>query len=535
MKTGKKAASSWLKILKIAGVTLSLALATLTPSISSASTVKLASTSCASVDTSNGWVARENLKRGDSNWQDLVKNPKPGTVSGWFDQTSAVCGDTVGLHLSGNNRPVTIKIYRMGYYNGAGARLVYSTTTGKVAPGSAPTIANDPTHLTSTNWPTTTTITLTSSFPTGIYMARFDDGSKAGYAPLVVRSSTPTSGVLIVAGDLTWEAYNTWGGWSLYHGPDTSIYSPGRTVTFNRPYDRDGKSNFTIYDAGIVQTAESLGLNVSYTDDVAISNNPASLLGHTAVIYNGHTEYWTTNMYNGAFAARDAGVNLVFLGANTAYWRSRLDNNSRNVTVWKGDPGDPYAANPAMVTNKWGQDPTTPNNSTLLGALYGGILSSPVPYTVQNANVWPIAGTGLKTGAKIAGVVGKEVETTDMGEAPAVQSFLTSQVTPMETGAIQGETVGMTYYTTPSKSGVINVGTMGWVCNITNSCPWVGTADSKTSSQVTAITKNILIAAAAGPLGVAHPMVANITARTTRIPICVAACPGAPALSPDKD
>ena len=527
----KIAKHSWLKLLQIAGATFSLAFATLMPSIATATSAS--ATGCSNAIYATGWVAKENAKKGDAHWQDLVLHGKTGTVSGWFDQTSVACGATVGLHLSGNNRPVTIKIYRMGYYGGTNARLVYTTTTAKVPRGSAPIVANDPTHLTSTNWPTTTTIHIDSNFPTGIYMARFDDGSKAGYAPLVVRNDTPAPGLLLVAGDITWEAYNTYGGWSLYHGPNTAIYDPGRMVSFNRPYDRDGKSNFVNYDAGIAQTAESMGVNVSYTDDVYVSTNPSSVMGHTSVIYNGHSEYWTTNMLTAATTARDSGINLIFFGANDAYWRTRLESNNRNIVVWKASPQDPYYNDPAMITNKWGEAPTPFNQSQLLGSLYAGILATPLPYTVVNANVWPIKGTGLKTGDTIAGLVGKELQSTDLGVRPAVQSLLTAKAVNLEDPSVTWN-INMTYYTTTSKSGVLNVGTMGWVCNITNTCSWTNTADAKTKGQVIAITKQILSAAASGPLGVLHPAVPNIPANTTLIPICTVSIASCTAPPPDN-
>ena len=510
------------KFLKSALVSLFLVLSIATATNSTAFDNQKLNTGCDRQVYPKGWVAKENAKKGDSHWEDLVSNSQKGTVSGWFDKTSVSCGDLVGLHLSGNNRPVTIKIYRMGYYNGTHARLVYVKSIGSVPTASPPSIASDATHLTSTSWPTSATIKIDASYPTGVYLARFDDGGKAGYTPLIVRSNTTTTGMLIVEADLTWEAYNTYGGWSLYHGPHAGVYSPGRMASFNRPYDRDGKSNFTIYDAGIVQTAETLGLDVSYTDDLAVNRNPSSVLNHTAIIYSGHTEYWTAMMLAAAYSARDHGVNLIFLGANSAYWRTRLESNDRTVVVWKGNVGDPYVNNPGMITNKWGENPTPFNQSQLLGALYGGILASPVFYVVQGANAWPIKGTGLKTGDVIAGVVGKEVETTDIGQGPPLESFLTSKVVSIDDPHTW--TIGLTYYTTVSGAGVVDVGTMGWVCNITNTCSWKSTADAKTKVQVIAITKEILTAAAAGPLGISHPEVSNIPTRTVLEPICISEC-----------
>ena len=490
------------------------------------------SNDCNTLKYSPGWVSAENSKMGNDNWEEPSNSDKSGT-SGWFDETSVACGATVGLHLSGNDRPVTVKIFRMGYYQGSYARLVYSKNIGKVSRASAPAIARDATHLTSTNWATSVTIKIDSSYPTGIYMARFDDGGKAGYAPLVVRNDSPTPGLLIVAGDLTWQAYNTWGGYSLYHGPKGDS-SPGRAVSFNRPYDKEGKSNFTIYDAGILQTAESLGLEVNYTDDVYLSSNPSSILGHNAVAYDGHTEYWSANMLSAATEARDTGVNLLFFGANSAYWKTRLENEGRTVVVWKGSAGDPYTNNPVMVTDKWGMGVNPFNQSQLLGALYGGILKEPAAYTVQDATIWPIKDTGLKNGDTIKGVVGKEVESTDFGQAPALQSFLSSTVTPVEfhKGTRQ---VGLIYYTVASHAGVVNVSTMGWVCNITDTCSWKSTADGKTKNAVVAITKQILLAAVAGPLGLQHPMVANIPARTTFRQICISVCSSDDVSSPGAD
>jgi len=474
---------------------------------------------CSQQAYNTGWVTRENSKPGDSHWNDLVKHEKKGSVSGWFDQTSAACGDSVGLHLSGNGRPVLISIYRMGYYNNAKARLIFSERIGSVPQGITPSPSQDETHLTTANWPTTTTIHIDKGYPTGIYMARFDDGGEPGFAPLIIRNNASTSSLLMVAATLTWQAYNTWGGWSLYHGANPKIYSPGRIVSFDRPYDRDGKSNFTINDAGIVETAEAQGLDISYTDDIYVDSHPASLLDHKSIIYDGHPEYWTAAMRSAAFQARNSAVNLLFLGANSAYWRVRLENGGRQIVCWKGSPNDPFKNDPTLITNKWGQSPTLLNESELLGALTAGI-GVEADYKVNQGNIWPLIGSGLKTGDSIVGVVGKEVETTDIGLAPAVQTFLSSRVEILGVWY----NIHLTYYTNPSMSGVIDVGTNGWVCTITNTCSWKSTATSKSRSLIVAITNQILSAGANGPLALSHPEVSDIPARSKLEEICIAVC-----------
>ena len=99
-------------------------------------------------DTVIGWVARENKRVGDPQWSNGIPMEYEGdftsretasenvggfatwiknsfgsrSVRGWFDSSSATRGDQVGLHISGNALPVTVKVFRMGYYGGAGAR-----------------------------------------------------------------------------------------------------------------------------------------------------------------------------------------------------------------------------------------------------------------------------------------------------------------------------------------------------------------------------------------------------------------------------
>ena len=119
------------------------------------------------------------------------------------------------------------------------------------------------------------------------------------------------------------------------------------------------------------------------------------------------------------------------------------------------------------------------NQSELLGVSYGGISAMPVAYTVRDASIWPIKGKGLKSGETIRRVVGKEVDSTYIGMPPALQSFLTSKVMPVRR-YVAPRTVGLIFYTTASNSGVIDVSTMGRVCNITDTCTWKGTAETNT-------------------------------------------------------
>ena len=486
--------------------------------LSQASRAEQQPSSCSTIDRSPGWNVRENVKNGFVGWDVTTKVKYPGFVSGWFDKVSVSCGESVGLHLSGNGRDVAVKIYRMGYYEGALARLVTSYVIHNVVKGKPAITTSAPEKTTYTEWPVSKTMTVGAEFPTGIYMARFDDGSKVGYAPLIVKDKLVSAPLILVASTMTWQAYNTWGGYSLYHGPNAKIYDPGRIVTFNRPYNRDGMGNFSVNEAGLVQAAESAGLDIAYSTDNDLDTDRTTVARGKTLIFGGHSEYWSTNMQKAVFSARDFGVNILFFGGNQAYWRARLENNGRNLAAWKSDPKDPYKTVPKMITNKWGSKPNPFNQSVLLGALSAGY-GVVADYEVKDGIAWPLNGTNLSTGNSIAGVVGNEVDTTDKGATPGVQTFLKSKV------ILKGITynVNLTYYTADSRAGVIDVSTNGWVCSITGSCPWTKTIPA-TSEVVKKITQNILQASSEGPLGNKYPAKIDVFPRRELIEICDLNC-----------
>jgi hypothetical protein len=140
------------------------------------------SVACAVLDRAPGWVARENARKGSPKWRDKViqgfagdgqihrplsENPrlirKIPPVSGWFDQTSVACGERVGLHLSGRGRPIVVDLYRTGFYHGAGARLIWATTTVAIPYRSQVSVTADPVHTISTSWPTSVSIEITGA------------------------------------------------------------------------------------------------------------------------------------------------------------------------------------------------------------------------------------------------------------------------------------------------------------------------------------------------------------------------------------
>jgi PKD repeat protein len=300
-------------------------------------------------------------------------------IGGFSTQTSYSHGENVALKI-GTSLPsfpstkVNVAVYRIGYYGGTGARLIPGAGANNVAVNN--TQECNPMNMTTgeyscSNWNVTYTVPGAALPISGIYEAVFTDvadGGIANYVVFTVREDSRASDILYVLPDATYEAYNTWGGAlsckSLYFdrcgGPST-ISGDGRAVavSFDRPLAEgdDTLNHFFGVDASTVQWLEEQGYSVTYTDDIQTDVNPAGLLNHKVDLISGHSEYWSHASFQNFKAARDAGVSILSLSANTAYWQTRYENNHRTLVCYKtiqgatngnpaGTPNDPASIGP---------------------------------------------------------------------------------------------------------------------------------------------------------------------------------------------
>src|ERR1700730_17388949 len=202
-----------------------------------------------------------------------------------------------------------------------------------------------------------------------MYLAKFTDANHwQSYAPFDVRGNLH-SRYIIVTADTTNEAYNTWGGNSLY-GPDPANESSGLLravkVSFDRPYVQSFGAVLQ-FGLNAIHWFEQQGYDLSYISSVDLHEDSAQLLQHRAYISIGHDEYWTKEMRDGVQNARDHGVGLAFMEADAAYWQMRFEPDSagvadRTVVCYKVSSGqdlkrDPlYGKDNKRVTALW-RDP----------------------------------------------------------------------------------------------------------------------------------------------------------------------------------
>ena len=368
----------------------------------------------------------------------------PGrAIEGYASEVSVVPGDVVQAHVS--TVPAAryrIMVYRVGWYEGTGARLVacVPSCAGDElgSPRPMPPFDSTTGYL-NAGWPVSDQITVGDDWTSGYYLVELvlTSGSHAGaggWLPLIVREPAwQDSAILVQAPVNTWQAYNDWGGRSLYYN-HTGVGD--NHVSFDRPYDPAGLPtaagptpllNINLpqtLEFPLVRFLERDGYDVSYTTDVDTDRDPTGLLRHRLVITAGHDEYWSKTIRDAFEQARDAGTNLAFLGANTGYWQIRYEDDRRTVVEYRKASADPEP-DPALKTVRF-RDLVPPRpECELLGVQFGQIGIR--DYAVNPAALsdpW-FQGTGFTAASTLPGLVGYEWDAITQGcQTPPLTDFL---------------------------------------------------------------------------------------------------------------
>jgi len=308
-------------------------------------------------------------------------------VEGYATATSVDTGFPIHLRVAAKEARYEIQVWRAGWYGAPGVMRRFVTLERRSASSGAAANAergcgrpSARTGYLRCQWETTDTIS-TRGWPTGIYLVNFASAGGMSQTVVVVRDDASHSDILYQASTTTWEAYNPYGGKSLYTfnstGPDTIARTPRAVqVSFDRPYANPlagGYNWFLRSELPMVAWLERNGYDVSYSDDIATARLPRLLLRHRIFLISGHDEYWSQDMRDAITRARDHGTSLAVFSSNTAYWRVRLPDNGRTLVCYKTIETAGAAKDPVSPTTLW-RDPHGPDKpeNALLGAMYVG-------------------------------------------------------------------------------------------------------------------------------------------------------------------
>jgi len=284
----------------------------------------------------------------------------------------------------------------------------------------------------------------------------------SSFVPLVVTGSGAND-LTFVSSVLTWQSYNQWGGQSLYKGRDGKRDTAVSVVSFDRPYDGDGAGQFRYMEQPLITLIEKNGLDINYATDLDIDSKAEVFVNTRTIVLGGHSEYWTQNMRQYFENAVSSGTNLVIFGGNTGYALTEIQARTISGRTPYREIGKP--------------------ESLLLGSQYFALA---IRKDLVSNNVWPFSVLG--NDAQIKGIYGYEADTAMGTKGPGVQILARAAISPTEKGFVAMST----YYRAPSGAAVMNMGTNGWVCAMSNRCPWGHSFNLEAQKQIQKVTEAVL-------------------------------------------
>jgi len=371
------------------------------------------------------------------------ENAKPGISGGWTAASDGTArfggevdlypadwsispGDPLRLKVRSKST-YDVRIMRLGYYGGAGAREVklVSGNAAMVQPYPRPDAASG---LAEARWAVSITVNDTAGWTPGLYVARAESSTgKQALTFFTVRDDKLPAKMpyLLVIGTATHQSYNAWPGpagasttnaddpaWigkSLY-GFNSSTAHPSEAigelrqavrVSFDRPFFvGGGTADMSVYEYPLLRWAEMMGYDVAVATDVDLHINPNLLSGRKLAIFSGHEEYVSWQMFDNALNARKAGVNFLFMSGDTWSWQVRFEPGSGGGTStlvgykesWVRDPEQKIAyslkiagkveeakSHYRLVTRGWKNlesDPATGIDERRPGMILTGVQSS---------------------------------------------------------------------------------------------------------------------------------------------------------------
>ncbi|MCX6856739.1 MAG: twin-arginine translocation signal domain-containing protein [Verrucomicrobia bacterium] len=401
------------------------------------------SPSSASVAAQPELIRTENSKVGAS-FQltrmrpDAAKSYRTSLIEGYCSRQSVKAGEKIDFFVSTNpTSQFKIELFRMGYYGGAGSRLM--TTLGPFEGTTQPVPEMGENRLRECHWQACTTLMIPDDWPSGVYLGRLTtlpevtlpehaenhtasaDPYWQSYLIFIVTDDRPAD-ILFQCSDNTWQAYNRWPvNESLYTDP-RAAHAPGVSVSFDRPYGSYcqilenplsmGSGEFLLWEYPLCFWLEKEGYDVTYCSNVD-NIDPRNLSRVKTMISVGHDEYWDLRQYQNVKQAIEKGLSVLWLSANDVYMVTPFTANAqgsanRHLTretcfgEFREEEKDAYAKVLGPFEN------TGPDERDIIGARTVVPFNGGGDWTCALPDHWLYEGTGMKKGDSIPGLVGWE-------------------------------------------------------------------------------------------------------------------------------
>jgi len=450
--------------------------------------------------TGSDLIKRENARPGTRDWRLTTTRTLPGKINkhllngrcpwieGYCSANSVRAGEKLQIMVSANPESAfKLEIFRTGYYNGDGARLVRRFESLKGTPQAEPPVGEN--YVRECQWEPAVEFEIPEDWLSGVYLGKLT-AKKSGiqsYVIFIVRDDRPCD-LLFQCSDLTWSAYNRWpADYSIYtpHGKDYSTTGvPSGTVSFDRPYGlfthpvnrmkkSGGSGEYLPWEFPLAFWMEQHGYDVSYISNIDTHSDPKGLLRAKGFISVGHDEYWTKDMYKNVLQARDKGISLAFFGGNSVLCvvpllasNNGTPNRATRREGWFMPVPDeiPEAVKRRLLNRGDFELNMGPDGAQLMGGRLDkdqktGRGMGSGDWTCAMPEHWLFEGTGMKKGDSVKGLVGWEWHGAPAMDLPGMNIVASGDAT------INGRVVGQysaTLYDGPKDNVVFNAATIWW-------------------------------------------------------------------------
>jgi hypothetical protein len=375
-------------------------------------------------------------------------------IEGYCSPLSYLPGERVALRVSTRADRYHVRVERWGE-----TRDLAWSADDLVGSYVAPPVGADSAGC---GWPESVQVPIGLEWRSGFYLVTLTaegapDGRDVAHACFVVRGrpQQPRRALYVLETN-TWNAYNTWGGCSLYTG--------GATVSFDRPFgrgmlcrpevDRDdrkarpvrwgeepdadglifqayrtandypaaiGSTGWFSHGRRFVEWAEAAGYEFDYAISTDLDDGAQSLDGYDLVISVGHDEYWSAGQRAAVERHVELGGAFVSCSGNTMFWQVRIDRDGEATNMvghkYRAHLDDPVIADgqPELMSGMWADPVVGRPEWTFLGAgsafglyhRFGNATARGVGgFVVYRPEHWIMSGTGLGYGDVIGGADG---------------------------------------------------------------------------------------------------------------------------------
>lgn len=463
-------------------------------------------------------IRRENQRPGTRDWLLTKTQIDPKTkyrcpwIEGYCSRTSVRASDSLDIFVSTNpESEFTLDVYRMGFYGGNGGREVLrlGPFQGRVQPD--PPIGRN--RLRECQWSPSTTITIPRDWLSGVYLGKLTalrDGLQS-YVIFIVRDDRPAD-FIFQCSDTTWQAYNRWPDqFALYdNGKEHWYCGPKVDVSFDRPYGKycqildaplsTGSGEWFLWEFPLAYWMEAQGYDVTYISNLDTHSDPRGLRRAKGLLSVGHDEYYSLEIYQNLRRAIANGLNVAFLSGNTCCGRIDPRPSSTGAANRIFGRVDYFGPRDEAVFKRF---PTmenfpyvSPHEDMLLGARsnFPPTCTGGADWICTLPDHWIYAGTGMKPGDRIPGLIGWEFQ-SGPAAIPGLEVLATGP-TQDSPGKLNGSTYAATIYPGGKGNFVFNGSTCWWADGMAEPPgyvrPSVYTTPHGPDARVQRITANIL-------------------------------------------